>query len=1004
MRPRRYAARRGHERSCKLGGVEPKTDARLTSERALRRFLTRTGRRVLAFKLVRGLCFGAGISGLLMLACALLVGPSIGVLGAALSWSGLLLSCVVSSAVGVGRLDELTGPRRALLLMPHDPRLAQRVRSAAELAERPNGSPELLTEMLTSVSTELATLPLAQLVPRPRFWGRMVLGSLAAWGLAAYLLATREDVGSGLYALTHPVTDPTQRDAKGLWISHLHARITAPAQQGGSTHELLDPDEIEVAEGSVIELWLESRVAIERALLKLGDRSLPFLPPEEKNVRLTLTAESSGVLRFLARVGDTWVEDAAPHALIVEQDQPPEVTLEAPLSDVNAAADEPVPFVYRAQDDHGLSSLELVLELGPGRQRRVRLVGLPEGSATREHEGNADVVPAAYGVRTGQTMAVWVEARDRDAFGGPNVGRSPVRTITVGETHEGRGIPVELLERARDSAIDTLAVRLEAPLPTQKSEAEDRAASLAKNTRSFVRTLGALAKSYEGAQAEGPTTLSLRDMLRRISRLLRDERSASDSRDMREPRRADEALVREFEEDVLWLSDLLGHEKLDNAEKAIERLNATRARMQKLLEELKKTGDPARKAELLAELARARAELGLLAQRLTEAQRDVPADFANLEALAAEAKESPLDQIEDALKRGDLAAAEKALAQLDSEMQNLAKGVQQGSDSYASARFAPRNAAIERARGELAELSKSQKDLANETGRIAEKARARSEEDPALKAENKRLEERAEQLERRVRRMSDRQLHSSEAESRDSAGQRLRDARDALRQQNPGEARSMAMHAADDLESLASELMMDARMFPGPDGKKLDQAKSAQAMAEDASKLAQDIEQNLPNDSSNLSEEESEALKQKAPGQRGLSEKADGLAQDMRNEGPPGMADGLSRSSRSMKKAASALEKGNVREAEAHQRDAAERLNELNEQLQRQSQAGRPESGEGGEREGAGSDHDERVAIPQNGQDARRKELRRRVLDARRADPPSAFERAVDRYYQEILR
>jgi hypothetical protein len=215
----------------------------------------------------------------------------------------------------------------------------------------------------------------------------------------------------------------------------------------------------------------------------------------------------------------------------------------------------------------------------------------------------------------------------------------------------------------------------------------------------------------------------------------------------------------------------------------------------------------------------------------------------------------------------------------------------------------------------------------------------------------------------------------------------------------------MAMHAADDLDNLASELMMDARMFPGADGRRLDQARHAQELAQEAHKLTEDIEQNLPNDAESLSDEESEALKQKAPGQRGLSDKAEGLAQDMRDDGPPGMSDGLARSSRAMKKAASALEKGNVREAEAHQRDAVERLNELNEQLERQSQAGKSERGEG-EREGGGGgvDQDERVAIPQNGQDARRKELRRRVLDARRADPPSSFERAVDRYYQEILR
>lgn len=984
--------------------MEPKPDTRGTSERVLTRFLARSGRRVLLFKLVRGVCFGAALAALLLLLCALLVGPSIGVLGAALSWSGLLLSCIVSTAVGIGRLDELTGPRRALLLTSYDPRLAQRVRSAAELAQNPNGSPELITELLTSITTELSALPFSSLIPRPRYWGRMLLGSLAACALALALLTSREDVGSGLYAMTHPVVDPTLREAKGLWVSHVHARVTQPTQHGGAMLEIDDPTQIEVPEGSVIELRVEGRVAIERALLRLGDRSFPFASGQDEHVvRLSLTAESGGPLRFLTRVGSTWVEDAKARSLVVAQDHPPTVEFEAPLADVNAAADEPVPFTYHAKDDHGLSSLELVLELGPGRQRRVRLIGFSDDSTTREHEGNTDVVPAAYGVRTGQTIAVWIEARDRDAFGGPNVGRSPVRTITVGEAHEGRGVPVELLARARDSALDTLADRLESAQPTRQSEAEDRAAALSKSTRGFVRSLTALSKSYEGAQPDSATTLTLRDMLKRVSRLLRDEKAASDARDMRDPRRADEALVRELEEDVLWLSDLLGREKLDNTEKAIERLDATRARMRKLLEELKKTGDPARKAELLAELARARAELALLAERLSDAQSDVPSDFANLEALEAQARQNPLDQIEAALKRGDMAAAEKAMAELDDDMQKLSQGVQQGSRSFADARFGPRNAAIERARAELSELSRSQKELANETGRVAEKARARSEEDPDFKAENKRLEERADQLEKRVRKINPKQLHASEVEAQQTAAQRLRDARDALRQQNAGEARQMALRAADDLQGLAGELTMDARMFPGPDGRRMDQARDAQELAQDIDKLAQDITRNAPNDSQSLSEEEGNALKQKAPGQRGLSDKADGLSQDMRADGPPGMSEGLGRSARSMKKAASALEKGDVREAEAHQRDAVERLNELNEQLERQSKAGRPQGGEN-EGNGGSSSQDERVVIPQNGQDVRRKELRRRVLDARRADPPRAFEGAVDRYYQEILR
>ncbi len=979
-----------------------RADPRASAERVLSRFLARTGRRVLAFKLARGLGFGLSLGLLGLLVFAVVIGPSVGVLGAALSWSGLLLVCVVSTTVGVGRLEELSGPRRALLLNSYDARLAQRVRSAAELLEKPNGSPELVSEMLTSITTELSTLPFATVVPRPRYWGRLLLSSLAVAFVCSVLLYTRDDVASGLYAMTHPLIAPDERGGRGLWVLSVRARITAPRERGGQSVELFDPARIEVPEGSIIELFVRPRVQIERALLRVGERTLPFTN-HPGGPELKLTAESSGQLSLLARVGDSWVEDATARSLVVEQDAPPEVQLEAPLSDVNAAADEPVAFVYKARDDHGLSGIELVLEFGPGRQRRVRLLSLADGTHTREHEGSAEVVPSALGLRSGQTVAVWIEARDGDAYGGPNVGRSPVRTITVGRAEEGHAIPIELLTRARDGAIDTLADRLEAELPSRAGEAFERTAKLSKSTRELLRSLGVLEKAYQSEQREGPTTLTLRDMIKRVSRFLRDEKSASDGRDLREVRRTDEVLVRELEDDILWLSDLLGREKLNSAQSAIERLSATRARMEKLLAELKKTGDPARKAELLAEVARARAELAQLAQRLTEAQSDVPADFVNLEALKAEASENPLDEIEAALKRGDLAAAEKALAQLDTDMRNMQQGVEKGSESYASARFAPRNEAIERARGELSELLKSQKQLAGDTERIAEKARARSEEDPQFKAENKALEARAEALEKRVRKLSGKTFHASETEAQAGAAQRMRDARDALHQQNPREAQAMAERAAEELETLANELTMDARMFPGSDSKRFDDARAAQALSEESARLAEDVGRNVSHGSSSLSDEESEALKKRAPGQRGLSEKTDELGQKMRENGPPGLSDGLGRSARSMKKASSALEQGDVREAEAHQREALERLNELNEQMERQSKAGKPRPSEG-EGEGGSNNQDERVAIPKDSQDARRKDLRRRVLDARRAEPPRAYERAVDRYYQEILR
>jgi hypothetical protein len=979
-------------------------DVRASAERLLSRFLARSGRRVMAFKIARGLGIGVALGLFALLGVALLVGPSVGVIAAALCWSALLLLSLVSTALGIGRIDLLRGPRRALLLAEYDPQLAQRVRSAAELAAAPNGSPELVTELLASITGELSALPMARLVPRPKRWGRMLLGSLAFTCASAALLASREDVASGLYAMTHPSSGASERAPSGLWVSRLDVVVSQPRQLGGEPRVLADPAQIEVPEGSIVELNVRARFAIDRAVLKLGERTLPFVALEGGLQRLTLTAESSGKLALQAHVDDGWVEDPKARSINVIEDAAPNVELQAPASDVAVAADEAVTFNYRAKDDHGLSGIDLVIEVGPGRQRRVRLFGFPEGAPVRAQEGSAEVVPAAFGARSGQTLAVWIEARDRDTFGGANVGRSPVRTITVGELHEGHGVPVELLSRARDAAVDTLAERLESELPSRQGEAQLRVEALAKSTRGFSRALSALAKSYAGGGGESAAEATLRDMLRRLSRLLRDEKAASEGRDMREPRRADEALVRELEDDVLWLSDLLGREKLSNAGKAIERLSATRARMQQLIEELKKAWDPARKAELLAEIARARAELEALSQRLAEAEQDVPGDFVNLEALRAAADQNPLDEIEQAIQRGDLAAAEQALARLDADMQSFQKGVSEGGEAFAAARFGPREQAIEKGRAGLADLTKRQKQLAADTDRVAERAHARGEQEPDFRSQNQRLTKRAEALERRVRKLGDSdRFHNTESEAQAGAAQRMRDARDALRQQNPREAASMAERAAEDLQGLAGELMMDARMFPGPEGAEMERARSALSLAQETGRLAQEIARNAPGDAPELTPEESASLQQKAGPQRGLSESADGLSQDLRSDGPPGLSDGLGRTSRSMKKAASALERGDVREAEAHQRDALERLAELNQQLERQSKASGPRDNRAEGSSGMG-DQDERVAIPESGQDARRKELRRRVLDARRAQPPSSFAGAVERYYQEILR
>src|SRR5690606_33418436 len=151
---------------------------------------------------------------------------------------------------------------------------------------------------------------------------------------------------------------------------------------------------------------------------------------------------------------------------------------------------------------------------------RTRLATYAPTPAELRDEGSTDVTPAAYGARPGQTLAVWIEARDRDPFGGANVARSPVRTIRVGDAGQGEAPDVERRRKSRDLAIDALGERLETPL----TEAT-RSRKLARPTRALV---SALSNIFEDeAQASGdPNVTLVRDMTRRLSRLLRDEAQA----------------------------------------------------------------------------------------------------------------------------------------------------------------------------------------------------------------------------------------------------------------------------------------------------------------------------------------------------------------------------------------------------------------------------------------------------------------------------------------------
>jgi hypothetical protein len=969
---------------------------------ALSRHLGRLSRRALLWKASRATAVFAGALSVLLLASAFWCGPSLSTIEAVSIWIIVPALALALFIAALGKLKQLRGAARARLLEPFDRQLSRRVQSAAELSVNPNGSPELVRALMTSVRDELDALPLGRAIQRPRAWGQTVSSGVVVTGACAAILAYSDQAQSGLYALTHPGLADSAGTAIGLWVDHVSVEYRAPDYLGGASGKLRDPRRIEVPEGTRLSLRVVARTDSARAVLALAERTLPFSREDDRTYALELTAERSGPISLRALVDDRWITDPGSPSLSLIVDTPPQVTLDAPADDRSADANEPVPFVYRVRDDHAVAEIDLVVQLGPKRERRLALSRLRDDE--REHAGDTHVTPADFGAEPGAAINVWIEARDRDAFKGPNVGRSAVRTITISSVSNPRGAPIALVTEARDQALDTLGHRLESELSDRRGDAAERTTRLAGDTRRLVSVLERLSSAYAKSTGDESTADTLRDMVRRLGRLSREEKEAASAASEKRTRKADDELVKELEDDVLWLTDLIGRARLSDAQHVLDQLEATRARMRALLDELKSASDPVRKQQLLEEIARARAEVRELAQRLSQAQGEVPSDFVNYDALAQNTAEDPLDTMEKALEAGDMEAVERALSELDAQIDGLRGGLGQGREAFASARISPRQRALAQARAEIDQLKRAQQSLANETARNSQ-GPAQPGDDRAFRQQAERLAAEAEKLEQRTRALAAGRSQSVLSDPQASAVQRLRDARDALARGDGAEARAMARRAARDLEDLASEMNLDARMFPGPDGEKMSDARKASSLSRDVSEWASDVDENLPAPEAQTTPQQQQALKEGAEAQGQLGREARRVGRELDESSPPGVQEGLERVQESMRSASQSMERGDAKKTQSHQRDALDRLNELSERLRQEQEAlGGSPSQPGGDGDGGRIAGDEKVTIPGESDDPRRTDLRRRVLDARRANAPQSYERAVDRYYQEILR
>ncbi len=957
---------------------------------------------------------------------AFLVGPVVPTVAAVAAWLSVGLAFAVALSFALRPARALLGAGAARLLESRDPALASMARSAIELSSTPTGAPELIAAHLREVEARITKIPPGSVTPWAQLRSPIVLGAVLCGVTAVALTLASDRATAGAFALLHPGA----RDVGGVHladvVTDVRVELAFPTYLARDAATFDEPTTLTAPRGTTVHWSARARLPLSRATLDVAGTRVPLeLDGDRWSARFVV--RESGALRVDVRDDEGRpLRDALARSVHALVDLAPEIAWTEPALDSPVALDEPVVQGFVAVDDHRLSELWLVLDAGGGVVDR-RSIAHPDGPS---HPDVVRLSAVELDARPGDAISYWIEASDLDDVTGPNVGRSETRVLRVASASTERAEALSDLEGARDAGLDALADRLELPWTAESAtattegaaaegssdEETTRARHRATSTSStaFAERLAALGREpLDGFDAGVVDPSVLAAMARRLGRALADEARAYGPRlGVESARRAsDEALVTLLEEQTLFLDDLLARARIDDAASIARELDALRREMTSLLAELRRTDSPEARAALLAALRRAQARAAELAQRIAAMGNDVPSEFLNTDALPQRETQDALQAMQDAIENDDLDAAERALADLERQIEAMAGALSGAEGELADARFGPRERAMAEAMDALAGLETEQRGLADRSEGLRRDAAERAlEAAGAAAAEAARgLAERAGRARDALDAIPEDALGPYDREMLDRVRQRLTDVEDTLRAGDLGEARRMAAEAHADATGLARDLELSALMFAGRDGQVATAARNAQRASQSTRELSERLEDVLPRLGEHLADEERLQLRGDAPRQSATGEAAERLAEAFRAEPDgqplsPESAEAVDEARTAMDRARRALEQGEPVEATRAQQEAARRLTELREELERQSEPP-PDGGGGG---GGGGDgrpsNGRRVEIPGQSDGSELADRRRRVLDGMRRTAPRGYEESVRRYYEELLR
>ncbi|HEY0193153.1 MAG TPA: hypothetical protein VGC42_18680, partial [Kofleriaceae bacterium] len=741
------------------------------------------------------------------------------------------------------------------------PPIASDLLSAVELEAAPPrpGAPSasLVAALIQATEIRLGSVAPAGLLPPGELKRAATWAALAVAANVILVAAAPHLVATGwrtLLSSRRAPFDGAQLSAIPL-VGDLEATLTSPAYARRPALSLPSGSgDVRGLRGTTVAL--KARVLVPAATAELivepvdrGEPRVIAAKLDKDQLTAELTIDRSARYRFAitSPSGDRAIE-TAPRQIEAEPDQAPTVQLMAPGDPLDVSNLRRVELAYVIEDDFGVTSAELVWEAGKDKGKKPIAIDArapTDGTAPSRGriQGKLTWDIAEVQVPSGGEVRYWVQAKDNDTIGGPNIGRSRELHLKVVSPRERHEETLARQQAVAEKIVKNLGGRL--TLGDEPAARDD----VVHQLREAVVELGSIVAAFEkDPHASDALRKALSGMRERMDKLaVAEQKLMPKGKPAARAQFAgvDPRIVAELEDDAIVLADWLDRERLEGLLDVSDEIAAHQKRLADLLAQYQRSKDPRLLEEIEREmksLDRAFAELDKHRRGMAE---DVLDQYVHQNAVQAQAGTSCIEEVRKLVRAGDAARAAQKLEQCRKEQEHAASALEGSLAGLRGDKFSDEQKKLDEVMNELSDIAKDQDDIAAESNRIFEAYAEKADEiakDHRREA-SKKVTALVDKLRHRIRDINEAGLTPFAKEEMDIVERRLADVEHMIGDGDLAEALGMANQAKQSLDTIAGEL--EAAINDDPKSKWADATQDALDGVQRARPVAKELIEEL---------------------------------------------------------------------------------------------------------------------------------------------------------------